>query len=376
MTAAPKLELRALRKQFDSFAAVDGVDLKVERGETVALLGPSGCGKSTILNMIVGLLEPSGGDILVDGVSVLGVPPQDRKIGLVFQDYAVFTHISVRRNLAFGLEIRHNPRPEIERAVHEVARLVGLTDVLDKWPHALGSSQLQRLAVGRALIMQPSLLLLDEPLSNVETELRTTMRQQLRELQVKYHQSVIYVTHDQIEALSLANKIAVMSEGKIRQFDTADRIYNQPEHTFVARFLGSPPMNLLRGELRTADNDQLVFTDGGEAAIVLPRRAWPRHQPNGLSVFLGVRPEALKLAAGLTPMIKAQVMLVEPMGPEKIVTLVAAKSWEFKVLFGPEVRLAEGEIIPITALPERICLFDAGTGIRLEPAESYESAPA
>ena len=343
MSGAPKLELRSLRKQFNSFIAVDGVDLTVEHGDTVALLGPSGCGKSTILNMIVGLLAPSSGDICVDGASVLSVPPQDRKIGLVFQDYAVFTHMSVRKNLAFGLEIARTPRSDIDRAVREVAALIGLTDVLDKSPRALGSSQLQRVGVGRTLIMKPSLLLLDEPLSNVETELRTTMRQQLRELQLKYRQTVIYVTHDQIEALSLANKIAVMSQGKIRQFDTSDRIYNQPAHTFVARFLGSPPMNLLTGELRN-DNNQVVFTDGG-AAITLPRELWPRNLTNGRRVFFGVRPEALKVASNTIALLEAKVMLVEPMGPEKIVTL-AANSWEVKALFGPENSIGGGRMHP------------------------------
>jgi multiple sugar transport system ATP-binding protein len=363
MTRGPKLELRNLRKQFDGFTAIDGVDLSVEHGDTIALLGPSGCGKSTILNMIVGLIQPSAGDILVDGKSVLDVTPQDRKIGLVFQDYAVFTHMSVRKNLAFGLEIRRTPRFDVDRAVREVASLVGLTDVLDKSPRILGSSQLQRVGVGRTLIMKPSLLLLDEPLSNVETELRTAMRQQLRELQLRYRQTSIYVTHDQVEALSLANKIAVMHEGKIRQFDTADRIYNQPTDTFVARFLGSPPMNLLRGELRRVDS-QVVFANGN-AAISLPREAWPRELTDGRGAFFGVRPEALKVGAASVSIIDAKVVLIEPMGPEKIVTL-ATDGWEFKALFGQGVRLTEGDRVPVAADSGRISLFDASSGMRLD----------
>jgi multiple sugar transport system ATP-binding protein len=234
---------------------------------------------------------------------------------------------------------------------------------LDKSPRILGSSQLQRVGVGRTLIMKPSLLLLDEPLSNVETELRTAMRQQLRELQFKYRQTTIYVTHDQVEALSLANKIAVMHEGKIRQFDIADRIYNQPIDTFVARFLGSPPMNLLRGELRRGDSD-LVFANGG-ATISLPREAWPRELTDGRAAFFGVRPEALKVAAGSAAIINPKVVLIEPMGPEKIVTLTTG-GWEFKALFGPGIRLTEGDCVPVAADPGRISLFDASSGMRLD----------
>jgi multiple sugar transport system ATP-binding protein len=373
MTMGPKLELRNLHKQFDGFTAIDGVDLRLEHGDTIALLGPSGCGKSTILNTIVGLIRPSAGDILVDGKSVLDVPPQNRKIGLVFQDYAVFTHMSVRKNLAFGLEIRRTPRSDVDRAVREVAALVGLTDVLDKSPRILGASQLQRVGVGRTLIMKPSLLLLDEPLSNVETELRTAMRQQLRELQLKYRQTTIYVTHDQIEALSLANKIAVMHEGKIRQFDTADRIYNQPTDTFVARFLGSPPMNLLRGELRRGGDGELVFANGG-AAISLPREAWPRELTGGRGAFFGVRPEALKVAAGSASIINAKVVLIEPMGPEKIVTLTT-DGWEFKALFGRGIQLTEGDCVPVAADPGRISLFDASSGMRLDLIGEQERIP-
>lgn len=369
MSTAPKLELRNLRKQFGSFVAVDGVDLSVAAGDTVALLGPSGCGKSTTLNLIVGLLQPTSGDILVDGKSVVGIPPQERRIGLVFQDYAVFTHMSVRKNLAFGLEIKGRPRAEINRAVGEVAALVGLTDVLDKSPRVLGSSQLQRVGIGRTLIMKPALLLLDEPLSNLETELRTAMRQQLRQLQLEYGQTLIYVTHDQIEALSLANKIAVMSDGKIRQFDAADRTYNQPAHTFVARFLGSPPMNLVRVESSPGERD-VVVTAGG-AAIRLPPGSLPHDVIDGRQLVLGVRPESLEVAARAVAMVEARVTLIEPMGPEKIATF-AFEDWEFKALFGVQTLLTEGEVVPLAAQSSRICLFDADSGVRLNPSGGAE----
>ncbi|MBZ0124717.1 MAG: ABC transporter ATP-binding protein, partial [Roseovarius sp.] len=353
-----------LRKQFGSFVAVDGVDLSVAHGDTVALLGPSGCGKSTILNMLVGLHPPTSGDILVDGKSVLGIPPQERKIGLVFQDYAVFTHMSVRKNLAFGLEIRGRPRAEIDRAVGEVAALVGLTEVLEESPRILGSSQLQRVGIGRTLIMKPALLLLDEPLSNLETELRTAMRQQLRLLQQEYGQTLIYVTHDQIEALSLANKIAVIAEGKIRQFDLADRTYNEPAHTFVASFLGTPPMNLV--PVRSSPNERDVVVTPGGAAIRLPRGSFPDEAIEGRRMVFGVRPESLEVATGDSSMIEARVALVEPLGPEKIATFVV-EDWEFKALFVAKAALVEGEVMSLTARSSRICLFDAESGVRLNP---------
>ena len=365
MSAVPKLELRDLRKQFGSFVAIEGVNLSVSPGDTVALLGPSGCGKSTILNLIVGLQSPTSGDVLIDGKSVLSVPPQERKIGLVFQDYAVFTHMSVRKNLAFGLEVRGRPRTEVDRAVDEVAALVGLTDVLNKSPRVLGSSQLQRVGIARTLIMKPALLLLDEPLSNLETELRTAMRQQLRQLQLEYGQTLVYVTHDQIEALSLANKIAVMSDGKIRQFDAADQTYIQPAHTFVARFLGSPPMNLVRVELSPGETDVVVTTGG--STIKLPPGTLPADATIGRRLVLGVRPEALEVVSKDIAMIRAKVTLIEPMGPERIVTFTAG-DWEFKGLFDVKMPLVEGQIISLTVQASRICFFDADSGVRLNPS--------
>ena len=245
----PKLKLVNLKKEFDNgaVAAVDGIDLSIEAGETIALLGPSGCGKSTMLNMIVGLDEPTSGDIQIDDQSILRVPPGKRNVGLVFQDYAVFTSMTVRQNLAFGLAVRHRPKPEIARAVGEIAELIDMTDRLGARVKDLGNSELQRVAIGRTLVTKPEILLLDEPLSNLETAARLAMRRELRRLQNEIGLTIIYVTHDQIEALSLADRIAVMRTGKILQVEKTSVICDRPEHVFVAGFLGSPPMNLLRG---------------------------------------------------------------------------------------------------------------------------------
>ncbi len=311
----PKLELVDLRKEYGegTVAAVDGIDLAVAAGETVALLGSSGCGKSTTLNMIVGLEEPTAGDILIDGKSVLGVPPGRRNVGLVFQDYAVFTAMSVRKNLAFGLSVRGRSRAEIARAVAEVAELLGMTDMLDARAEDLGGSELQRVAIGRTLVTKPQILLLDEPLSNLEAAARLAMRRELRRLQKEVGLTIIYVTHDQIEALSLADRIAVMSAGKIRQVEQASRICAEPEHLFVASFMGSPPMNLLKGELR---GDGLHFV-AGDFVLALPGAS----AEGTAAVILGIRPETIRIAPSGAAGLPGTVTLVEPRGAEAVVTV-------------------------------------------------------
>ena len=357
----PKLELRGLSKVFGDTAAVDDIDLAIAPGETVALLGPSGCGKSTTLNMIVGLEAPTSGDILVDGVSVRDRPAQDRRIGLVFQDYAVFTHMSVRKNLAFGLAIRGRPRAEIARSVGDVAKLLGLEDVLDASPRVLGSSELQRVALGRTLVLEPALLLLDEPLSNLEADLRTAMRQQLRSLAREQGQTLIYVTHDQIEALSLADKIAVMSDGRIRQFDTAEATFQRPAHTFVASFLGNPSMNLFEGELRR-DGGALLLAREGSFLPVPATLAEAAAAAHG-RVVLGVRPEALHPSPDGTSF-SGEVVLLEPLGAEAIAT-VRTGPWQMKAVLPRAHGLVEGQPLHLAFDPAHASLFDSLGGQRL-----------
>ena len=284
----PKLELVKLRKEYGNgdVIAVDDIDLAIEAGETVALLGSSGCGKSTTLNMIVGLEEPTAGDIQIDGATVVTTPAGKRNVGLVFQDYAVFTHMTVRKNLAFGLEIRGKYILETNRAVEEVAELLGMTDKLDASVRELGGSELQRVAIGRTLVTKPDILLLDEPLSNLEAEARLAMRRELRRLQSEIGLTIIYVTHDQVEALSLADRIAVMNAGRILQVEETSVIFDRPDHTFVAGFLGSPPMNLLRGKF-SAGEDGVRFSKAG-FSLAMGRG---ESAPTGYYT-MGIRPEA------------------------------------------------------------------------------------
>ncbi len=362
MTERPKLKLIKVTKEFHdgSVAAVDGIDLAVEPGETLALLGSSGCGKSTTLNMIVGLEQPTSGDIRIDGKSVLGVPPGRRDVGLVFQDYAVFTHMSVRQNLAFGLAVRGAGKTDIARAVGDAAELLGIRDRLDVKAGTLGGSELQRIAIGRTLVTRPSILLLDEPLSNLEAAARLAMRRELRRLQKEIGLTIIYVTHDQIEALSLADRIAVMNAGKIQQVQRTSLICERPDNVFVAGFLGSPPMNLLRGTLKQGAAGPVFDRDGFTLPVI-----WPLHSgASGATVTLGIRPESLRIATAVNEGIAGRVVAVEPRGGEAVVT-VESGSVRLKVVTAAIGRPREGAAVGLFADPESFVLFNGETGRRI-----------
>jgi multiple sugar transport system ATP-binding protein len=360
---APKLELVDIHKEYDngSVVAVDGIDLQIEAGETLALLGPSGCGKSTTLNMIVGLENPTSGDIHIDGKSIVGVPPGQRNVGLVFQDYAVFTSMTVEKNLAFGLKVRGMRKDEITRQVGEVAELLDLKDLLKEKASRLGGSQLQRVAIGRTLVTRPSVLLLDEPLSNLEAETRMTMRRELRRLQEEIGLTIIYVTHDQIEALSLARRIAVMSSGKIRQCDLTDTVYDRPKHTFVAGFIGSPPMNLLDGQMVTDDGPPRFIRDG--FALDVPPGLARQVPSSAQRVMLGVRPEFLTLNPehGGLP---GTVTLVEPRGPEAVVRVIVEGS-SLQLVVPSAQKPSEGAAVTVGFDPDRLLLFDGYTNLNV-----------
>ncbi|MCK4790753.1 MAG: ABC transporter ATP-binding protein [Desulfobacteraceae bacterium] len=356
----PKLKLVNLKKEFDNgaVAAVDGIDLSVETGETIALLGPSGCGKSTILNMIVGLDEPTSGDIQIDDQSIVHVPPGKRNVGLVFQDYAVFTSMTVRQNLSFGLEVRHVAKPKITRAVNEVAELLDMSDRLDARAKDLGGSELQRVAIGRTLVTKPEIMLLDEPLSNLETAARLAVRKELRRLQSEIGLTIIYVTHDQIEALSLAHRIAVMRAGKILQVEKASVICDRPDHIFVAGFLGSPPMNLLRGHFEMGENN-MVFRKLSFSLPVTDASATDSAVPEGFFT-LGIRPELLQLVPKETAPLVGQVRLVEPRGSEVVLTVEVA-SEKLKVVAPSVGYPKEGEAVGLSVDLDRLVFFDGNT---------------
>jgi len=258
------ITLNRVTKRFDQFTALENLSLDILEGEFVALLGPSGCGKTTTMNMIAGLDEPSEGGIYFDGESLSGIPLQDRNIGFVFQNYAIFTHLSVYKNLAYGLEVRRLPKSEIERRVRAMADRMDLGKDLDRPATSLSVNELQKLAIGRSAVVEPRVFLLDEPLSSLDAGFRAYMRAELKVLQQEFGQTMIYVTHDQIEAMSLADKIAVIDKGRLMQYGSPLAVYDDPANRFVANFVGSPRINLVDGELRDeAGRRSLVLNGGG-----------------------------------------------------------------------------------------------------------------
>ena len=357
--STPKLELSRLKKEYENgtVVAVDDIDLKVEKGETLALLGSSGCGKSTTLNMVVGLESPTSGDIRIDGKSIVDTPAGKRNVGLVFQDYAVFSSMTVKKNLAFGLEVRHRPKAEIARAVDEVAELLDMKDKLDARAGDLGGSELQRVAIGRTLVTQPDILLLDEPLSNLEAAARLAMRRELRRLQSEIGLTIIYVTHDQIEALSLADRIAVMDHGKILQVEETARICEQPSHIFVAGFLGSPPMNLIKGNFSKTD-ETIVFS---RSHFSLPLGELPETCDLPTSIHtVGIRPESIALVQPEQTALRGEITLVEPRGPETVVT-VACDKVTLKVVAPLGTLYEKGDRVGLGMAPETFVFFSNDT---------------
>ena len=303
--------------------AVDNVNLDIQDREFVVLVGPSGCGKSTTLRMIAGLEEISRGEIYIGDRLVNDVPPKDRDIAMVFQNYALYPHMTVYDNLAFGLKLRKYPKAEIRKRVNDAAGILGIEELLDRKPKALSGGQRQRVAVGRAIVRQPKVFLFDEPLSNLDAKMRVQMRAELTKLHQRLQATMIYVTHDQIEAMTMGDRIVVMHNGVVQQTDTPLALYNEPVNLFVAGFLGSPPMNFVNGTLELT-GDNLVFSElkGGTIRVQLPAGKRPAAQGLvGQPVLLGIRPEDIELARFSGPeeatgSFPAIVDMVEPMGPE------------------------------------------------------------
>lgn len=354
---AGKLELRGIRKRFDQRDAVRNLSLTLGRGEFLSLLGPSGCGKSTTLAMVAGFVRPDEGDIIVDGRRVNDLPPQRRRIGLVFQDYAVFTSLSVRANLAFGLEVKGLRASERRRAVEALARQLDLTDLLDRRGGSLNMSEMQRVALARTLATEPELLLLDEPMSNLDAEIRGRLRGELRQIQKSLAQTVLYVTHDQAEALSMSDRIAVMRDGELLQVATPDDIYHRPINRFVAEFIGDPPLNVISCDLRVDAGQTAIELPGGTvlpaARVAMePGRHW-----------LGVRPHDLQLVAEAIPGAAAATLrFVENFGAthvlhgeysgELIRIETAPRPWTIgQTLY---LRLAPGRVLLIDRASERV----------------------
>ncbi len=348
------VELRRVSKSYDGRTTViHGIDLEVRLGEFVVFVGPSGCGKSTLLRMIAGLEPISGGEVLIGGEVVNDKPPRHRDIAMVFQDYALYPHKSLFENMAFGLRLRKTPQAEIDRRVGEAAALLKIEHLLQRKPRELSGGQRQRVAIGRAIVRQPKVFLFDEPLSNLDAQLRNEMRSEIKRLHQRLGATIVYVTHDQTEAMTLADRICVMQGGHKMQYDTAEAVYNRPAALFVAGFTGAPAMNLV--PCRVSAGQAAV----GELRFALPPR---------LSAFegeftLGLRPENLTLtaqAAGDLPL-PATLSLLEPLGAESLITVHLGDS-EFIARVSAAFHQAPGSALTVHFNPRHLHLFDRSSG--------------
>ena len=319
------LKINDINKNFGKTEVLKGINLDIKHGEFLVLLGPSGCGKSTLLNTIAGLETSNSGDILIDNHIVNNMEPSDRDIALVFQSYALYPAMTVRKNVTFGLEQRKTPKEKIEKALDDVSNLLQITQLLDRKPSQLSGGQRQRVAMGRALVRDPKIFLFDEPLSNLDAKLRVEMRREIKKLHQKLGTTIVYVTHDQTEAMSLGTNIAIMDHGLIQQCDTPKNIYNKPESVFVADFIGSPSMNLIEGKL-TKDNNDIVFMPNGSndsTKISVGNYSFKnKFDGNEVSAYLGIRPEHIYFEKINTDCFEISLKseLLEYTGHEQIVT--------------------------------------------------------
>jgi multiple sugar transport system ATP-binding protein len=355
-----EIALQHLWKTYGRVTAVRDLSLDIPDGEFVVLLGPSGCGKTTTLRALAGLETPDRGRVIVGGRDVTPLPPGKRGIAMVFQSYAVFPHMRVYDNIVFGLRMRGVPPAEQRRRAADGAALLQIGDLLDRYPAQLSGGQRQRVAVARAIVMQPDVLLMDEPLSNLDALLRLHMRAELKRIHRELRSTTVYVTHDQVEALSLGDRIAVMKDGEIVQCDSPARIYDAPADRFVGSFIGSPPMNFLAGVLRAQDGRLLV--ESGGARIRLPEGVRPAALPAAGAVLVGIRPEHIEVApAPLPEGVPGRVVVLEPIGAQQLLTVRLGEE-TVKVTIAPEFQIDPGAPVWLRPNPDRIRLMDASTG--------------
>jgi multiple sugar transport system ATP-binding protein len=357
-----QVNLENVWKQFDSVVAVRDVSLTINDKEFVVLVGPSGCGKSTTLRMVAGLEEITKGTIKIGDRVVNDVPPKDRDIAMVFQNYALYPHMSVYDNMAFGLKLRKFPKQEIQQRVQEAAVLLGIQELLQRKPRALSGGQRQRVAVGRAIVRKPQVFLFDEPLSNLDAKLRVAMRAELKKLHDRLQATVIYVTHDQVEAMTMGDRIVIMKDGLIQQVGAPLEVYAHPQNQFVAGFIGSPAMNFISCSVSSKDG-QLFFTNPGLNLVVPSSRAKALAAYAGKPVTMGVRPEELREATAQDPantVFEATVEVVEPIGHE-IYLDVKAGPVELIARVSPDTPAKVGQKIKLAATVEKLHAFDPQT---------------
>jgi multiple sugar transport system ATP-binding protein len=352
-----RVQISEIYKAFGAMPIIHGVSIDIADGEFVILVGPSGCGKSTLLRMIAGLETVTGGEIRIGERVVNDMPPKERDIAMVFQNYALYPHMRVYDNMAFSLKLRGAPKAEIEARVRKAAGILDLSPLLERYPRQLSGGQRQRVAMGRAIVRDPQVFLFDEPMSNLDAKLRVQMRTEIKELHQRLRATTVYVTHDQIEAMTMADKIVVMQDGIVEQIGSPLVLYDKPENLFVASFIGSPAMNFLRGKIVVADTAAFVT----EAGLRLPLKGAPAGS-DGRPAIYGIRPEdfVIDRANGLP----AEVVVVEPTGAE---TQVCARLGGEKIigLFRERLTVGPGDTLPLAPNPRLAHLFDAKDGRRI-----------
>ncbi|EAR51815.1 maltose/maltodextrin ABC transporter, ATP-binding protein [Oceanicola granulosus HTCC2516] len=351
------LKLRDVRKSFGSVEVIKGVDLDIEDGEFVVFVGPSGCGKSTLLRMISGLEDITSGTLEIDGQVVNDLPPKARGIAMVFQSYAIFPHMTVRENVAFGLTIAGASKKEKEEKVAEAARVLQMEHLLDRRPSQLSGGQRQRVAIGRAIVRKPKVFLFDEPLSNLDAALRMDMRMEIGRLHAQLDATMVYVTHDQVEAMTLADKIVVLKDGRVMQVGTPMELFHEPANLFVAGFLGAPSMNFLEVEVSGRDAERARVSNSALEAIDVAHKG--RIEGPGQAI-LGIRPQHVSAVAAGRGMLHGQVNMAERLGTETVVDMTLKDGSKFIAAFDEDKVFERGESIDLTFAPERAHLFAPG----------------
>ncbi|MBR0752348.1 sn-glycerol-3-phosphate ABC transporter ATP-binding protein UgpC [Bradyrhizobium jicamae] len=350
------VKVRNVIKRYGTIQVMHGVSVDIDDGEFVVLVGPSGCGKSTLLRMIAGLEVVSAGEISIGGRVVNDLLPKDRDIAMVFQSYALYPHRTVAENMGFSLKVRKIPKADIDAKVRKAAEILDLSPLLDRYPKQLSGGQRQRVAMGRAIVRDPQVFLFDEPLSNLDAKLRVAMRVEIKELHQRLKTTVVYVTHDQIEAMTMADKIVVMRDGRVEQIGAPLDLYDNPKNVFVAGFIGSPAMNFIKGRISKSNGGQTFMSDGGS---ILPMR--PLNMEDGQPAIYGIRPEHISIGEGGLPV---RVSVLEPTGAE---TQIFAKADEdlIDAVIKERLSLKPGDEVPFLIDPANAHIFDRKTSQRI-----------
>ncbi|QDP41909.1 ABC transporter ATP-binding protein [Radiobacillus deserti] len=353
-----KIELKDLSMQFDDVLAVDRLNVTIREGELVSLLGPSGCGKSTTLFMLAGLYKPSSGDLYFGEKRVNDVEPENREIGMVFQNYALYPHMTVLKNIMFPLKMSKVPKQEAQERAIKMAKLVHIEHLLDRKPGQLSGGQQQRVAIARALVKEPKLLLLDEPLSNLDARLRLEMREEIRRIQQEVGITTIFVTHDQEEAMSISDKVLLMKDGQYQQYSAPQHMYDKPSNMFVGTFMGSPPINMIP-VLYSQESNSIQMNET-ESTLSLGQQIHSSYGPN---MILGIRPEDFVLVEdnATEDVLTARVTVVERIGRDTMLNATIGDK-HIRVLIEPDVPVQQGDIVKLGVRPNRYHLFDKETG--------------